>query len=560
MMIKRLLADALIAALHQARQTGRLTFEAIPEFNIDRPANPAFGDFSINLAMIIASQAQLPPRQVAQAMIDHLDFPPHLLGHVEVAGPGFINFYLKPAWLHDAVREIHRQGEMFGRVEQTSGHRVLAEYVSANPNGPLNVLHGRGAVIGDVLCNLMQAAGFSVTREYYINDAATSSQLRRLGECLIVRYLQVFGQDVDYPEDGCPGEYIDQIAQQIKEKYGDRYLTLADDERMQSFTRMGGEAMLDSHRKVLASLGISFDNWFSEKTLLDGATVDAMLNELTSHGATSRAEGALWLTSTRYGDDRDRPLIRSNGIPTYLATDIAYHRNKFDRGYDSLVDIWGADHQGYVARTKAAMAALGYAPERLRILIYQLVTLLRDGEYVSGGRNRADSMLLSELIEQVGQDAVRFFFLLKNADEDLEFDLDLAVRASADNPVYFVRHAHARLCEILRTAAERDITIPDPQSVDLSSLLGEPEIALIRRLTDFPREIAVAAEHCEPHRLARYALELAREFHQFYECCPVLKRGTLPDTRDARLTLLGAVQITLRNSLMLLGISAPEVL
>ena len=557
-MIKQLLADALVNALNTARENGRLHFEAIPDFSVDRPANPAFGDFSINLAMVVAGQAKLPPRQVAQIILDHLQFPETLLERVEVAGPGFMNFYLKPTWLHEVVQQIHREGDAYGRINLGKGKRVLAEYVSANPNGPLSIPHGRGAIIGDVLCNVLEAAGYAVSREFYVNDAATSTQMVRFGESLVVRYLQEFGHEIEFPEDGYQGEYVSEFARRIKEMDGDKYLQMPAAERLELFTVMGKEAMIEWQKQVLASFGVEFDSWFRESTLLESGAVEAALEELKTRGETYDSEGALWLASSKFGDDKDRPLVRSNGKPTYLASDVAYHRNKFERGFDILVDIWGPDHHGYIARTKAAMAALGYAPERLHVLIYQVVRLLRSGEYVMGGKRKGDIILLSELVEQVGKDAARYFFLLRSSDSDLNFDLDLAVKESPDNPVYYVQYAHARIASILRTAEEKGIAIPDPQATDLSPLVGDAEISLIRRLTDYSEEIATAAELFEPHRLTRYAQDMAREFHIFYDRCPVLKEGTQPEIRDARLVLVAAAKITLRNVLTLLGVSAPE--
>ena len=557
-MIKQFLTDALIQAMEDARDGGDLPFATLPDFSMDRPDNPAFGDFSINLAMIVASQAKLPPRQVAQIIIDHLRLPDRVLERVEVAGPGFINFYLKPSWMHEVVQQIHTLGDAYGQVDLGKGRRVLAEYVSANPNGPLSIPHGRGAIIGDVLCNVLSAAGFLVSREFYVNDAATSTQMVRFGESLVVRYLQEFGQELEFPEDGYQGEYVGEFARRITERDGDQYLHMPAAERLELFTALGKDEMLRWQREVLSSFGVEFDTWFRESALLESGAVEQGLAALEAHGATFERDGAVWLASSRYGDDKDRPLVRSNGKPTYLASDVAYHKNKFERGFDILIDVWGPDHHGYIARTKAAMAALGYAPERLHVLIYQVVRLLRNGEFVMGGKRKGDIVLLSELIEQVGRDAARFFFLLRSADSDLNFDIDLAIRESPDNPVYYVQYAHTRIAGILRTAEEKGIALPNPIGADLSPLTQQAEYSLMRMLADYPVEITTAAELYAPHRLTRYAQELAREFHVFYDQCPVLKDGVPSHVRDARLLLVGAAKITLKNVLTLLGISAPE--
>jgi len=557
-MISQVLIDALSEAAVRAREAGRLTFDRVPDFIVERPANAAFGDFSANLAMALSAQAKLPPRQVAQILLDEMTLSDTLLERAEISGPGFMNFYLKPTWLHEVVQEIHRQDAAYGRCNKGQGTPVLVEYVSANPNGPLSIPHGRGAILGDVLANVLHAVGYAVTREFYVNDAATSTQMVRFGESLVVRYLQEFGQEIEFPEDGYQGDYVSEFARRIKEQDGDKYVTMPAAERLDRFTVMGKEAMIVWQREVLASFGVEFDRWFRESELLESGAVEKALAELAERGVTYEAEGAVWLASTRYGDDKDRPLVRSNGKPTYLASDVAYHRNKFERGNQMLFDIWGPDHHGYMARTKAAMAALGYHAEQLHILIYQVVRLLREGEFVMGGKRKGDIVLLSDLIEQVGRDAARYFFLLRSSDSDLNFDLDLAVKESPDNPVYYVQYAHTRIASILRTAEERGVTLPDALDTDLSSLSSDAEVSMIRLLAEFPDEIVAAAELHEPHRLTRYAQELARVFHVFYDRCPVLKEGVPPPVRDARLVLVGAAKITLRNVLTLLGVSAPE--
>lgn len=557
-MIKQLLASAFTQAAISARDADRLRFDTVPTFSIERPANPTFGDFSTNLAMVTASQAKMPPRQVAQVLIDHLRLPETLVERIEIAGPGFVNLYLAPTWLHEVVQLIHREGEAYGQSTSGQGRRALVEFVSANPNGPLSIPHGRGAIIGDVLAGVLQAAGYAVEREFYVNDAATSTQMVRFGESLVVRYLQQCGQDVALPEDGYHGEYVVEFAKEIKARDGEKYLHMPAAERLELFTTLGKDAMIRWQQDVLASFGVVFNTWFRESELLESGAVEEELHALAERGETYEAEGAVWLASTKFGDDKDRALVRSNGKPTYLASDVAYHRNKFQRGFDILIDVWGPDHHGYLARTKAAMAALGYDPRRIHILIYQVVRLMRNGEFVMGGKRKGDIILLSDLIQQVGRDAARFFFLLRSADSDLNFDLDLAIKESPDNPVYYVQYAHARIASILRTAVEKGVTVPDPLTTDLSSLGDEAEVALIRRLAEYPEEILTAAELYEPHRLTRYAQDIAREFHVFYDRCPILKDETPPPVRDARLTLVGAAKITLRNVLTVLGVGAPD--
>ncbi|HOF87527.1 MAG TPA: arginine--tRNA ligase [Armatimonadota bacterium] len=557
-MIRELLTSAFVKAATMARDARRLSYTDLPAFTLERPSNIVFGDFSCNLGMLLASETQQPPRQVAQTLMDFLQLPPTLLERLEITGPGFINLFLSHQWLHDVVRDIHAQGDGYGAGTAGNGTSVLVEYVSANPNAPLGIAHGRGAVIGDVLCNVLRTAGYAVTREFYVNDAATSTQMVRFGESLVVRYLQVCGKDLAFPEDGYHGSYVTEIARRIYDTDGAAYVKMPPAERLERFTEMGLTAMLDWQRRVLADLGVVFDHWFRENDLYTSRAVEDVVRELAAHGETYEADGAIWLASTRYGDEKDRPLVRSNGKPTYLASDVAYHREKFTRGFQMLIDIWGPEHHGYIARTKAAMAALGYDPERLHILIFQPVHAQRGSAFLSGAMPEHEAMPLSDLLDEAGRDAARFLLLRASADTELRLDLDLATRQDADNPAYFVQHAYARIAGILRTAGEQGIALPDPAATDLSPMTDEVEISLMRRLTDLPEEILTAAELFEPHRIARYAQELAREFRLFYDRCPVLIADTPAPLRDARLVLTGAVKIALHNVLTLLGVSAPE--
>ncbi len=558
-MIKQLIYNAFKDAAFAAKDAGKINFESLPAFAVERPNNSVYGDYSVNLGMLFASQAKMSPRKMAQILVDHLNIPAYLLENIEISGPGFINLFLKPAWLHEVVNEILKQGNSYGNSNYGEGKKILVEFVSANPNGPLTIPHGRGAIIGDVLSNALTTAGYQVGREFYVNDAATSNQMERFGESLYIRYLQECGIDGAMPEEGYFGDYVIDFARQIKNKNGDKYTNLPNADAIKLFTTFGKEEMLKWQQNMLADFGVKFDNWFSENSLLQDGSVEKAITALQQQGCTFTQDGAIWLAATKYGDDKDRPLIRSNGKATYLASDIAYHRNKMERGYDTLIDIWGQDHQGYIARTKAAMSALGYSNDSLKVLIYQDIQLLRNGEFVMGGKRKGDIILLSELIDAVGKDAVRFFFLLRNSDTDLDFDMDLAIKESPDNPVYYVQYAHARISGILRTAQERGVKLPANTS-DVLMPLGDndAEISLISLLSEFPEEVITAATTMAPHRLTRYAMDVAREFHIFYEKCPVLKEGVEPAIRDARLLLVEAAKITLFNVLQLLGVSAPE--
>ncbi|MEI6520306.1 MAG: arginine--tRNA ligase [bacterium] len=558
-MIKQLIYNAFKDAANAAKEAGKIDFESLPSFAVDRPNNSVYGDYSVNLGMLFASQAKVSPRKMAQILADHLNIPPYLLDKIEITGPGFINLFLKSAWLHEVVSEILKQGDKYGSSSYGEDKKILVEFVSANPNGPLSIPHGRGAVIGDVLCNALATAGYKVCREFYINDAATSTQMERFGESLYIRYLQECGVTAAMPEEGYFGEYVTDFARKIKAADGDKYVGQPIGEMVKEFTAIGREEMLKWQRDMLADFGVIFDNWFSENSLLENGAVEAALTTLEKQGSTFTQDGAVWLAATKYGDVKDRPLVRSNGKPTYLAADVAYHQNKMMRGFDTLIDIWGPDHHGYIARTKAAMAALGYSADCLKILVYHIVRLLRNSEIVNDGNGKGEIILLSELIEAVGKDAARFFFLMCSSDIDLNFDMDLAVKESPDNPIYYVQSAHARIASILRTAEERGVKLPANTGEVLLPLgASEAEISLIRLLSEFPEEVNTVATLMEPHRLTRYAMDVSREFHLFYERCPVLKTGVDPEVRDARLLLVEAAKITLCNVLQLLGVSAPE--
>jgi len=558
-MNKELLTEKIQLACENCKEKNFFTFDELPEFSVTRPAKSEFGDFTTNVAMTLAKPTKKSPRDIAAAIIERLELGEDVLDKVEIAGAGFINIYLKSSWLGDIVKKIITKNEEWGHTDFGNGIKVLAEYVSANPNGPLSIPHGRGAIIGDVLCRVLRAAGYEVASEFYVNDAATSLQMIRFGESLVVRYLQSLGDDIEFPEEGYHGEYVRDFAKEIINRDGDKYKNMEEEARLELFTDLGKAAMIEWQKQVLSSFGVVFDRWYLESELLYSGAVEKNIARLTEIGAAYEADNAVFMRTTDFGDDKDRALVRSNGKPTYFASDVAYHRDKFERGYNRIIDIWGPDHHGYMARTKAAMEALKYSPEEIYILIYQVVRLMKNGEFVMGGKRKGDIVLLSELIEQVGSDAARYFFLLRSADSDLNFDMDLAIKESSDNPVYYVQYAHARISSILRAAKERGIEIPDYSNIDLSPLGDEAEASLIRRLNEFPEEINLAAEYYEPHRLTRYAQDIAKEFHVFYDRCPILRDGIDVNIRNARLALCEAARISLRNLLVqVLGVSAPE--
>jgi arginyl-tRNA synthetase len=557
-MVKDELIRIVKSALEDAKVTGELAIDEIPEIELDVPRNKEFGDFSTNIAMILARKVGAPPRDIAQCIIRIIDRmeTDGVIEKVQVAGAGFINFYLMPDWYYQVIRRIHAEGQDYGKSSRHTGESILVEFVSANPNGPVTVGSARSGVIGDVISNLLDAVGYRVCREYYINDALNSTQMQNFGKSLEVRYLQQLGHDAKMPEDGYQGEYVVQIAKDIIEKDGDKYVHLPKEERIRTFTDMGEHSMIAQQKTDLEAFGVRFDNWFSERTLHESSKVTKAIDEMKKRGYAYEKDGAIWLKSTAFGDDKDRTLVRSNGQPTYIAADSAYHADKFDRGFDKLLNIWGPHHHGYIARTKAAVAALGYDSTKLDVLIYQVVRLFSGGELVMMSKRRGDLVPLSELVEEVGKDASRFFLLMRSADSPLDFDLELAKQESSDNPVYYVQYAHARIASILRSAAENGITIPVASEADLSPIIHPSEIELIKKLAEWPELVERIATDYEPHRLTSYSTDLAASFHAFYRDCRVL--GESPELTSARLVLVQAAQTVLANVLRMMGISAPD--
>jgi len=548
--------QAIQQALEAARDRGELSFSGTPEVEIEVPRNREHGDFSSNVAMALAREANLPPRKIAECIVASIGVGDGLIDRMEVAGPGFINFYLKPGWLHDVILKIAGEGDRYGRSDAGAGTKVLLEFVSANPNGPITVASGRGGAIGDTLARLYELTGAQVAREYYINDAANSTQMINFGKSLVVRYLQELGQSIEMPEDGYQGTYVNQIAKDIIAQHGDTYVSMDAEERLTLFTRMAEDAMIAQQKADLEEFGIVFDCWFSERSLHDSGKVREAVAKLDERGFTYEKDGAVWLRSTNFGDDKDRALVRSNGSPTYIAADAAYHADKFERGFNKLINVWGPDHHGYIARTKAAVAALGYRAGDVDILIYQAVRLMSSGEVVMMSKRAGDVISLSELVQEVGKDAARYFLLMRSHDSQLDFDLELAKSQSEENPVYYVQYAHARIAALLRNAEERGVVVPTAEDANLSLLVDEPELDLIKKLADWPEEVARAAFRHEPHRLSAFATELARLFHKFYTECRVL--GDDEALSGARLALVSASKQVLGNLLHTMGIEAPE--
>ncbi|HIU63792.1 MAG TPA: arginine--tRNA ligase [Candidatus Avacidaminococcus intestinavium] len=550
MNVKKILAEAIIQAMHKAMEEGLVNKGEVSAPVLDVPPQKEFGDFATNFAMQTAKSLRMNPRLLAQVVIDKLECP--YVAKAEIAGPGFINFYLKEDWLYATLREVLLKGEHYGSLERAEKAKVQIEFVSANPTGPLHVGHGRGAAVGSALANLLLAAGFEVEREYYINDAG--NQMEILAASVNARYLELLGKKCEFPANGYHGKDIIETAERIIKIHGDKFLQMEEEVRLEEFKTLALKEKMAALKEDLAAFNVEFDVWFSEKTLHEADKIKAVCDVLLAQGDMYEKDGALWLKSTAYGDDKDRVVIRENGVPTYLAADIAYHLNKLERGYDHLINLWGADHHGYIARMKAAVAALGYAPEKLEVLILQMVSLYRNGELVKMSKRTGQSVTLSELIEEVGTDAARYFFIMRSIDSQLDFDLTLATEKSSDNPVYYVQYAHARITSILKQMEETGIAID--AEAPLTMLTQPIEIDLIKKLSEYPELIEVAARERAPHRIAHYVYDLAGLFHSFYNQCRIL--GVEKDLQQARLLLITAVRNVVRHALAILGISAPE--
>lgn len=550
--IKQVLAEAIVAAAQKAIAQGAIKAGELPEVLLEVPPQKEFGDFATNFAMQSARSLKCNPRMIAQAVTDNLACA--YIEKTEIAGPGFINFYLKQDWMYDMLANIIAAGENYGNLQNDCKEKIQLEYVSANPTGPLHVGHGRGAAVGSALANLMKAAGYDITREYYINDAG--NQINNLAASVNARYLEELGQQVEFPENGYHGYDIVETAKRIVRIYGDKFLHMEEAERLQQFRTIALKEKLAALKEDLEAFNVHFDVWFSEQSLHDADAITKACELLKERGYVYEKDGALWLKATEHGDDKDRVVIRDNGIPTYFAADIAYHQNKFARGFDRVINLWGADHHGYIARMRAAVGALGYKPEQLEVLILQMVSLYRNGELVKMSKRTGQSVTLNELIEEVGTDAARFFFVMRSIDSQLDFDLTLAAEKSNENPVYYIQYAHARICSIMRQLKEAGITPAAAEELKLSVLTEACEMELIKKLGEYPELIAAAAKERAVHRVAHYVHELAGLFHSFYNQCRIL--GVDSDVQQARIALVKAVGHVIRHALGILGVSAPE--
>ncbi|MBM7608990.1 arginyl-tRNA synthetase [Lysinibacillus composti] len=547
--LQQSIKEVLAAAVKKA---GLVEDGAEYNIHIETPKDKANGDFATNLAMQLTKLAKKPPRAIAEAILENIETSGTSIEKVEIAGPGFINITVKKDFLADVVKAVKEQGENYGRSNTGNSEKVQVEFVSANPTGDLHLGHARGAAYGDSLCNVLDFAGFDVSREYYINDAG--NQINNLAFSLEARYKQALGLDAEMPEDGYHGADIVGIAKKLVDEFGNSILEKSSEERFEFFRKHGLRLELAKLQNDLENFRVKFDVWYSETSLYENGKIDVALDKLKANGHVYEEDGATWFRSTTFGDDKDRVLIKQGGSYTYLTPDIAYHEDKINRGFDKLINIWGADHHGYIPRMKAAIQALGYDRDKLEVEVIQMVQLYKNGEKYKMSKRTGNAVTMRELVEEVGLDAVRYYFVKTACDSHMDFDLDLAVSQSNENPVYYAQYAHARICSIIRSASEQGF---EASIENLNLLTAEKEVEVLKKVGAFPQIVAEAAKHRTPHRIANYIQELAASFHSFYNAEKVIN----PDNKElteSRLALINAVRITIANALRLIGVSAPE--
>lgn len=580
---------AIIATLEKVNASGQLSIDKIPSPMVEPPKRPEWGDFSCNVAMTLASTVRQPPLKVAGVLAASLgEHFPELFRHIDVAPPGFLNLTLHPFRWIEVLRSIEELGSTYGTSQIGNGTCINLEFVSANPTGPLHVGHGRGAALGQAIASLLSASGFSVSQEFYINDAGR--QLQLLGRSVYARYRELLGKGSSFPEDGYHGDYIKTLAESVLATHGETFLEFPPDQAETTCAQVASQILLDRIKEDLTAFGVNFETWFSEATLHAKGAVQLTLDELRERDLVKEEDGALWFRSSEFGDEKDRVVKKQDGSYTYLAADMAYHRDKLARGFDTLINIWGADHHGYIPRMAATVQAFGHTKESLRVVLVQMVSLLRGTQKIEMSKRAGQFVTLREVVEEVGSDAAKFFFLMRRADTHLDFDLELAKQQSSDNPVYYVQYAHARLASLFRVAQERQISLPAIQEVDTSLLFHEEELGLIKTLAQYPFIVEGSALALEPHRVTFYLQELAAQLHAYYNkhrvLPPMVHDGKAEDASQAkrvattgkgldsgkesdkdlltpavtaaRLALLRQVQMVLRNGLTLLGISSPD--
>ena len=555
MLMKNKISALIEKAVNSCVKKKLLGAVDLPYIEVEIPGTPSHGDYATNVALILASPSKQNPRKIAEIIQANLIDAEKIIEKTQIAGPGFLNFFIKDDVWRKSLLAIEKQKEKYGSINIGGGKKVQVEFVSANPTGPLHIGHARGAVVGDVIANLLMMTGYKVSKEYYINDAG--NQMNNLGKSVLLRYRELFGEKIEFPETCYRGDYIKEIAGDIIKKEGNKYLTsINEEETIRHFTALAGSIIMDEIKKDLFDFGVTFDEYFSEQKLYDNNGVKKLLNSLQKKGFVYSDGETLWFKTTAFDDEKDRVVIRKNGEPTYFAADIAYHQNKFSRGFETIIDIWGADHHGYMPRLFAGIQALGHDKNSLKIILVQLVNLLRDGTPVAMSTRSGEFVTLREVLDEVGRDAARYNFLMRRSDSHLDFDLELAKRQVSENPVYYVQYAHARICSILNMARERGISLPVYADIE-TALLNEPdEKVLIKLMARFPEIIEGAAKTLEPHRITFYLNELAGVFHSYYNKNKVISENDM--LTAARLLLVKTIGIVLLNALKILGVSAPE--
>ncbi|MDY6791459.1 MAG: arginine--tRNA ligase [Thermodesulfobacteriota bacterium] len=560
--MKQRIKELINRALKKAYKKGDLHFSEFPKVEVEEPKARMHGDFSTNIAMIMASSQKMAPKKIAETMINHMNDSTDIILKIEVAGPGFINFYLKESAWYPVLRRVYEEGERYGSSNMGKGEKVQVEFVSSNPTGPLHVGHGRGAAVGDSVGNILSFCGYDVQKEYYINDSGR--QIHTLGRSVFYRYKELFGEKIEFPSTCYQGGYIRDIAEKIKDTDGKKNIgpneepdEMKAEERAVSYcARLAAEKILQGIRQDLDSFGVRFNKWFSEQSLYDSGMVDSVIHDFKQKKMIYEKDGALWFKTSDFGDEKDRVVVKKNGEKTYFASDIAYHQEKYERGFGRVIDVWGADHHGYIPRMSASIQASGRDKDQFHVILVQLVNLLRGGEPVAMSTRAGEFVTLNDVINEVGRDAARFIFLTRHYDSPLDFDLELAKKKTSDNPVYYVQYVHARISSIIRKAAERKINDGTTDDEAVARLIQPEEVDLMKALARYPETLENSAKLMEPHRITFFLMNLASLFHAYYNKHrvltddPVLSRG--------RLYLITAVQQVIRNGLTLLGVSAPK--
>lgn len=552
--MKKIIEGLILDALERAKGSGDLILASMPDIVVEKPKDEKHGDFASTVAMSLARTERKKPRDIAEAICRQISSDSEIVDSVEIAGPGFINIKLSRKFFCERLKEIVALGDSFGDSSIGNGEKVHLEFVSANPTGPLHVGHGRGAAVGHALSCLLKKAGFDVFTEYYINDVGNQMQI--LGRSAWLRYREILGHNIEFPEDHYKGDYIKDIAREIIDKVGDEYLQKSEEESLPYFKKFTAETVLDGIKIDLKNFRVEYDCWFSEQSLYDDQSVDKAIGWLKDNAYSYEKDGAVWLKSSAFQDEKDRVIIKQSGEKTYFCSDIAYHKNKIDRGFKKIIDLWGADHHGYVPRMKAALEAMGYGEDAFNVLLIQFVALMRDGEKVSMSTRAGEFVTLADVVSEVGVDAARFFFLMRTSDSHLDFDLELAKKESPENPVYYIQYAHARICNIFVTAKEKGVDMPPMEEIDLSHLKEEDEILLIKKLLAYPECIEKSAIKREVHRIAYYLQELVGVFHGYYARHRVVTENR--ELTTARLFLLDGLKSVIKNGLGLLGVTAPK--